>query len=60
MFPRLRDENAPYADALDEVTGMLIPRGGKGHDEPAREGAPNPKEIDQPLTTRKDSLSILR
>src|SRR6266699_5958232 len=40
-------ENAPYADALDEVTGMLTY---EGHDEPQRQGGPNPKEVDQPLT----------
>jgi hypothetical protein len=45
-------ENAPYADALDEVTGMLTY---EGHDEPLRRGGPNPKEIDQPLTTPKGS-----
>ena len=39
-------ENAPYADALDEVTGMLTY---EGHDEPERKGGPNPKEVDQPL-----------
>src|SRR5216117_3234112 len=38
-------ENAPYADALDEVTGMLTY---EGHDEPQRAGGPNPKEIDRP------------
>ena len=47
MFPQLR-ENAPYADALDPVTGMLTY---EGHDEPQRRGGPNPKEVDQPLTT---------
>jgi hypothetical protein len=41
-------ENAPYADALDQVTGMLTY---EGHDEPQRQGGPNPKEIDQPETT---------
>jgi hypothetical protein len=45
-------ENAPYADALDEVTGMLTY---EGHDEPQRAGGPNPKEVDQPLTTPKGS-----
>src|SRR5438046_9495956 len=45
-------ENAPYADALDEVTGMLTY---EGHDEPQRAGGPNPKEIDKPLTTPKGS-----
>src|SRR5438270_13334090 len=45
-------ENAPYADALDEVTGMLTY---EGHDEPQRARGPNPKELDQPLTTPKGS-----
>ncbi len=38
-------ENAPYADALDAITGMLTY---EGHDEPQRRGGPNPKELDQP------------
>src|SRR6266404_6288339 len=42
-------ENAPYADSLDEVTDMLT------YDEPQRAGAPNPKEVDQPLTTPRES-----
>jgi len=45
-------ENAPYADALDEVTGMLTY---EGQDEPDRKGGPKPKEVDQPLTTPKGS-----
>lgn len=45
-------ENAPYADALDAVTGMLIY---EGHDEPQRKNGPNSKEIDQPLTTPRGS-----
>src|SRR5205807_4556398 len=45
-------ENAPYADVLDEVTGMLTY---EGHDEPERKGGPKPKEVDQPLTTPKGS-----
>ena len=45
-------ENAPYADALDPVTGMLTY---EGHDEPQRKGGPNPKDVDQPLTTPKGS-----
>ena len=45
-------ENAPYADALDVVTGMLTY---EGHDEPQRRGGPNPKEVDQPLTTPRGS-----
>jgi hypothetical protein len=34
MFPRPRDEDAPYADAPDPVTGMLTY---EGHDEPQRQ-----------------------
>src|SRR5438094_8232938 len=45
-------EGAPYADALDEVTGGLMY---EGHDEPQRHGGPNPKEVDQPLTTPRRS-----
>ncbi len=33
-------EGAPYADALDEVSGMLTY---EGHDEPQRKGGPDPK-----------------
>ena len=33
-------ENAPYADALDQVRGMLTY---EGHDEPQRQGGPNQK-----------------
>src|SRR5205809_1004109 len=52
VFLMLLRENAPYADALDEVTGMLTY---EGHDEPQRQGGPNPKDVDQPLTTPKGS-----
>ena len=45
-------ENAPYADAIDPVTGMLTY---EGHDEPQRKGGPDPKALDQPLTTPKGS-----
>src|SRR5436853_3670523 len=45
-------EGAPYADALDPVTGMLTY---EGHDEPQRAGGLNPKEVDQPLTTPRGS-----
>jgi hypothetical protein len=34
-------ENAPYADRLDEVTRILTYL---GHDEPQRQGGPNPKK----------------
>lgn len=45
-------ENAPYADAIDPATGMLTY---EGHDEPQRKGGPDPKTLDQPLTTPKGS-----
>jgi hypothetical protein len=45
-------ENAPYADALDPVTGMLTY---EGHDEKRGPGVRNPKEVDQPLATPKGS-----
>jgi hypothetical protein len=45
-------EGAPYADAIDQVTGMLEY---EGHDEPQRKGGPNPKAVDQPLTTPRGS-----
>ena len=45
-------EGAPYADALDDLTGMLTY---EGHDEPQRRGGPDPKTVDQPLTTPKGS-----
>jgi hypothetical protein len=45
-------EGAPYADALDEVSGMLTY---EGHDEPQRKGGPDPKTLDQPLTTPRGS-----
>lgn len=45
-------EGAPYADQLDPVTGMLSY---EGHDEPQRQGGPNPKEVDQALTTPRGS-----
>src|SRR5438477_9088226 len=45
-------ENAPSADARDEVTVMLSY---EGHDKPQRQGGSNPKEVDQPLTTPRGS-----
>jgi hypothetical protein len=45
-------EGAPYADALDEVSGMLTY---EGHDEPQRKGGSDPKTLDQPLTTPRGS-----
>ena len=35
-------ENAPYADALDSVTGMLTY---EGHDEPQRKGGPTQRRL---------------
>ncbi|MGC8990961.1 MAG: HNH endonuclease [Verrucomicrobiia bacterium] len=39
---------APYADMIDEKTGTLIY---EGHDAPRTRGGPDPKTIDQPMTT---------
>jgi hypothetical protein len=41
-------KGAPYADAVDESTGTLIY---EGHDHPCTASCPNPKLVDQPLTT---------
>ena len=41
---------APYADAIDELSGALIY---EGHDAPQTKGRPNPKAVDQPLTYPK-------
>ena len=46
-------ENAPYADALDQVTGMLKY---EGHDEPQRKGGPDPKRT---RSTANDSARLL-
>jgi hypothetical protein len=43
-------KNAPYADAIDKATGTLIY---EGHDQPRRQGKPDPKSVDQPLRTPK-------
>jgi hypothetical protein len=43
---------APYADAIDGVTGTLIY---EGHDVPRVAGGPDPKSVDQPLTNPKGS-----
>jgi hypothetical protein len=48
-------EGAPYADALDPVTGMLTY---EGHDEPQRQGGPKPKDVDQPLPRPKQKLFV--
>jgi hypothetical protein len=41
-------KGAPYADAMDEKTGTLIY---EGHDVPRTRGGPDPKTVDQPMTT---------
>lgn len=46
-------KNAPYADEWDEKTGTLIY---EGHDVPSNL-ASEPKEVDQPLTTPKGTLT---
>ena len=46
-------KNAPYADEWDEKTGTLIY---EGHDVPSNL-AKDPKEVDQPLTTHKGTLT---
>lgn len=43
---------APYADAIDSKTGMLTY---EGHDVNRTKDCPNPKAIDQPLTTPRGS-----
>ena len=52
VFSDVGARGAPYADALDAVTGMLTY---EGHDEPQRKGGPDPKNFDQPLTTPRGS-----
>ena len=42
--------NAPYRDIVDEATGILVY---EGHDQPRTKDCPNPKEVDQPITTPK-------
>ena len=41
-------QNAPYEDVMDERTGTLIY---EGHDQPQTEACPDPKLVDQPMTT---------
>src|SRR3954466_6834404 len=41
-------KGAPYADTVDPKTGTLIY---EGHDQPCTASCPNPKTVDQPLTT---------
>jgi hypothetical protein len=38
-------ENAPYADALDPITGMLIPQAREKSHEPQRQGVPNRRTL---------------
>ena len=47
-------KGAPYADAIDPITGDLIY---EGHDEPKGKHCPNPKTVDQPLKTLKGTLT---
>ncbi len=46
-------KNAPYADVYDEKTNTIIY---EGHDTPSNL-ADNPKEVDQPITTPRGSLT---
>lgn len=46
-------KNAPYADEYDEATNTIIY---EGHDAPSN-WVDNPKEVDQPLTTSKGTLT---
>jgi hypothetical protein len=43
---------APYADSIDQETGMLTY---EGHDEHRTKNCPDPKSVDQPLTTPRGS-----
>ncbi len=45
-------KGAPYADQIDPQTGNLIY---EGHDQHRTLDCPNPKAVDQPLTTPKGS-----
>jgi hypothetical protein len=47
-------ENAPYEDEIDEKRNLLIY---EGHDVPRTDRFMNPKEIDQPMSTEKGSLT---
>ncbi len=46
--------NAPYRDAVDEATGILTY---EGHDQPRTKDCPNPKAVDQPITTPNGTLT---
>ena|SRR5215471_8536647 len=54
-------KGAPYADAIDPITGMVLY---EGHDVKRRPGEPDPKTVDQPLMTpngtRLRMLNFLR
>jgi hypothetical protein len=43
-------KGAPYRDSIDPVSGLISY---EGHNVKRRRGGPNPKEVDQPLTTPK-------
>lgn len=45
-------KNAPYADMINQDTGALVY---EGHDHPKTRTVPDPKSIDQPMTTSKGS-----
>src|SRR4051794_26458698 len=45
---------APYADRVEEDGRVLIY---EGHDQPTARGGPDPKTVDQPLTTPLGSLT---
>jgi hypothetical protein len=45
-------EGAPYLDSIDTETGTLIY---EGHDQPHSKDGPNPKTVDQPMTTPRGS-----
>ncbi|MCX6120700.1 MAG: HNH endonuclease signature motif containing protein [Ignavibacteriales bacterium] len=42
-------KNAPYADQINNSTGALLY---EGHDHPKTKAVPDPKAIDQPMTTK--------
>ncbi|MDB6058813.1 MAG: uncharacterized protein JWO95_2657 [Verrucomicrobiales bacterium] len=47
-------KNAPYQDAVDQVTGTLIY---EGHNHPKTQRCRNPKVVDQPIVTPKGTLT---
>ena len=46
--------NAPYRDRVEDDGATLIY---EGHDEPRRQGAPDPKTVDQPRMTSRGTLT---